>query len=196
MLPSVDPTQRELENALKAVDSHDYTGALAKVNAVIQTNPQNKFAYSIRGNIYTKMREWDEAKKDFETILQLDSKNTTASFNLCELKFMQKDYAAARSGFESLESDADWGDLAAYKVFLSDLFSGQDALARRELDSFDKIATRPSYYFGNAAWLLYHDRAEDARSWLESAVRIYSPNKVYLYTFSLQDLGYLPLQKK
>ena len=77
-------------------------------------------------------------------------------------------------------------------MFICDLFAGHDGAAQSELDVFNKAGSNPSYYFGNAAWCLYHKNSE-AEGWLRSGLRIYAHEKVYRYTYSLEQLGYLPL---
>ena len=114
-------------------------------------------------------------------------------FNLAEIEFRQKEYDAARPGFATLTQDSTMGDLAAYKVFLCDLFGGHEHVAASELDAFNQVGSNASYYFTNIAWSFYHQKTEDARSWVMSARRIYPPNKFSLYAASLRDLGYLPL---
>ena len=93
----------------------------------------------------------------------------------------------------ALESDPDMGDLASYKIFLCDLFGGHEDVAKKELDAFNATGSKPSYYYSNAAWSLFHKNTEDARSWLVSALRIYPAQKNEFYQSSLKDLGYLPL---
>ncbi len=88
------------------------------------------------------------------------------------------------------------GDLAAYKVFLCDLLGGHEAVARKELDAFNDIAAKPSYFFSNAAWSLVHRNVEDARSWLNSAANVYPSAKIAYYATCLRDLGYLPLPEQ
>jgi hypothetical protein len=41
--------------------------------------------------------------------------------------------------------------------------------------------------------LLYNKKTDDARSWLDSAARIYSTEKNHTYLSTLEELGYLPL---
>jgi hypothetical protein len=106
---------------------------------------------------------------------------------------MQKAYDDAHSGFISLEKDPEWGDLAAYKVFLCDLFGGHEDLAQSELNAFNKVESNPSYYYSNAAWDLFHKRPESAMSWLNAAARIYPHKKVFFYSATLIEFGYLPL---
>jgi len=175
------------------LDGSPSSPSLDTINATLQSNPKNLDAYLDRGAIYSQKKLWVQAENDYKTILQLDSNNFIAKFNLAEIKFQQKEYADARPGFIALQDNTDHGDLAKYKVFLCDLFNGNEAMAAKELDAFNLIGANASYYFGNAAWDLYHKKPEDARGWLASAIRIYTPKKCSLYAASLQDLGYLPL---
>ncbi len=182
-----------LHQAYELLQQKQNDAALDKVNQVIQISPKNLDAFGIRGGIYAAKKQWDLAGKDYLTVLQIDATNTQAKFNLGEIQFMQKKYDVARTSFDTLKHDRDLGDLAAYKVFLCDLLGGHDDIAATELAAFDTVAPGPSFYFGKAAWCLYHKQTEDARSWLQSAAGIYLPQKFKLYAASLFDLGYLPL---
>jgi len=183
--------QQTLRNAYQLAGQGKFDAALIGANAVLQAEPQNMFALSLRGNINTEKKLWDLAVKDYQAILQIDGKNSPAKFNLAEIKFRQKDYDGARPGFLDLGKDPDLGDLASYKVFLCDLFGNHEDVASKEFDAFNQVGGNASYYFANAAWDLYHHKPDDAMGWLNSAVRIYAPAKVNLYTSSLRDLGYL-----
>lgn len=179
--------------ALELYGSNKRDCALEKVNLVIQANPLYLDAYAVRARIYGDTKEWNKAQEDLETMLKIDRNNSIAKFNLIELKFMQKAYDEARIGFSSMKKDPELGDLASYKVFLCDLFSGHEDIAKSELDAFDVDGSNPSYYFGNMAWSLYHKRIEDAKPWFEEAMHIYSSKKIDAYSSSLIELGYLPL---
>jgi hypothetical protein len=123
----------------------------------------------------------------------MNPNDVTAQFNLAEVQFRQQLYPAARDAFSKLANNPLLGELAQYKVFLCDLFGGNEAVAKKELDAFNDAGSGPAYYFGNAAWSLYHKQIDDGRSWLVSAVKIFSQDKVNLYAASLKNLGYLPL---
>jgi Tfp pilus assembly protein PilF len=178
---------------LQLMQKNDLDGALGKLNNAIKLYPKEGGFYSLRGAVYSRKSQWPQSEQDFETARQLEPDNLVVKFNLVEIKFMQKQYDAARSGFVALQSDPDMGDLASYKVFLCDLFGGHENVAKSELDAFNKAGTKPSYYFSNAAWDLFHKNIEDARGWLVSASRIYSPQKNEFYASSLRELKYLPL---
>jgi tetratricopeptide (TPR) repeat protein len=191
--PPADPGALLLHEAFQLADQKQLEAALAKVNASIQATPKNPKAYALRAAIEVEKKLWDPATKDFQTAIQLDETNPQLKFDLVEVLFMQKKFDAARPGYVALEPDLFMGDLASYKVFLCDLFGGHEDAAARELDAFNRVGENASYYFANAAWLLYHKKREDARAWLTSAANIYSPHKIQLYATSLNDLGYLPL---
>ena len=179
---------------------HDFAkgnldAALDKVNALIKTDSRNKQALMLRGSIYAKQLQWDKAEYDYEVAHVIDPNSGMVNFDLAELKFMQKKYDEARPGFVEVQSDKELGDLATYKVFLCDLFGAHEDQASKELDALNQVGGNPSYYFGNAAWDLFHNKTNDATDWLNTAGRIYAnvPQKIETYTSSLQSLGYLPI---
>ena len=182
-----------LHQAAQLLMQRQLNAALNKVNAVLQTAPQDPDAYGLRGDIYAEKKLWNLAEKDYLKVLEINGNNVSVKFNLAEIQFRQKKYDAARPGFIALKQDSIMGDLATYKVFLCDLFGGHDDIAANELDALNQVGSNASYYFANAAWCLYHHKTEDARGWLMSATNIYAPNKFGIYAASLIDLGYMPL---
>jgi Tfp pilus assembly protein PilF len=188
-----DPAVPMLKQAYAMLTKQDFDGALQLTDEAVKNNPRSFAALTLRGMIYSQKKQWISAEADFNTALALDPTNLVVKFNLGELRFVQKDYTAARARFLPLTKDPAMGDFAQYKVFLCDLFGGHEDQAKKELDVFNAAETHPSYYFGNAAWDLYHKNIEDARGWLTSAANIYLPSKNQFYASSLKDLGYLPL---
>ncbi len=193
------PTSAETELARTLRDIHiliaqkKYDEALTQIEPVIKANPGNPIAYSLRGGIYSEKELWADATKDFQKILILEPDNPSAKFNLAEVFFRQKKYDEARPGFDALTKNPVLGDLATYKVFLCDLLGGHEEVAKKEWTALNDAGTNASYYFGNVAWYLYHGQTADAREWLASAARIYTSQKIVLYSTSLMQLGYLPL---
>jgi hypothetical protein len=113
--------------------------ALQKLDDLIAKNPENLAALITRGNLYAEEKKWDLAQKDYETAASVDPAKISPKINLAEINFRQKKYDAARPQFAALESNADVGDFASYKVFLCDLFAGHEAAARAELDAFNAV---------------------------------------------------------
>ncbi len=190
-LPS-DPAYL-MHEALELIQQKQFDAAMEKVNAAIQADPRNIDGYGLRGGLYAQKKDWANATKDYQHIIQMEPNNEQAKFNLSEINFLQKKYDEARVGFAALESSPDARDLASYKVFLCDLLAGHEDVAAKELADMDQADRGASYYFGKAAWALYHKQTDDARTWLNSASNIYSQGKFKIYSASLFDLGYLPL---
>ena len=175
------------------MNANDPDGALNDLSQAIKTNPNSTGAYVLRASLYCQKKQWQQAEDDFKAAAKIAPGNTVLKFNLIEVKFMQKQYDLARTGFLTLVNDPDMGDFAQYKVFLCDLFGGHDDQAKKELDVFNAAMGNPSYYFSNAAWCLVHKDPDGARDWLMSASRIYPPRKNAYYAQTLRDLGYLPI---
>ena len=169
--------------------------ALATINAVLSKEPKNINAYIMRGAVYSQKQAWAQAEKDYETALEMDPKNDGVKFDLADLKFKQKLFAAAREAFVPLQNNPDFEvrDLIKYKIYLCDLLDGHDEAASKELDVFNQAGSNASYYFGNAAWNLVHKKPNEAKSWLVSASHIYPERKQLIYTSILNNMGYLPL---
>ena len=195
-----DAAQKMIADAIQRMNANDADGAMNDLSQALKVNPNSAGAYILRASIYCQKKLWTQAEDDFKAAARIAPANVVVKFNMVEVRFMQKQYDAARPGFVALEKDPDvikgdpeMVDFAAYKVFLCDLFGGHEAVAKKELDVFNDAMGNPSYYFGNAAWSLVHKNIEDGRSWLLSASRIYPPRKNLYYAQSLRDLGYLPL---
>jgi tetratricopeptide (TPR) repeat protein len=191
-----DAAKKMIADAIKQMDANDVDGALNSLTKALTLNPNITLAYVLRASAYCQKKQWALAEADFRTAARIDPTNVVLKFQLIDVKFMQKQYDAARPGFVALESDPDMGDFAAYKVFLCDLFGGHEDVAKQELDAFTDAMDNPSCEFSNAAWQLVHknlDGDNGARYWLLRASRIYPPRKNAYYAQSLRDLGYLPI---
>jgi Tfp pilus assembly protein PilF len=157
---------RLLRMAGEKAHAGDTDGAIVQINTVLQNDPRNIAAFSLRAQIYNQQKKWDLAANDYQAAHLIDPSNPIINFNIGEVKFERKMYDDARPTFVALQSDkeTDIGDLAAYKVFLCDLLGGHEDVAAKELDVFNQVGSKASYYYSNAAWSLYHHKTEDARS--------------------------------
>ncbi len=155
--------------------------------------PQDADGYELRATIYLEEKLWDQAAKDYQMAIQFDGKNAQLKFNLAEIQFIQKKYAVARPGFAALEQDRDMGDIAAYKVFLCDLFGGQADAATRELDAFNQVGSNASYYLRTRASCLYNHKRKRPGAGSRRRSIFMRPPSAGFYAISLVNLGYLPL---
>jgi len=190
-----DPASQAIAAAIMLKSKDDVDGSLAKLSEAIQLDPKNPAAYVLRGSIYCEKKLWPQAEADFKAAMQIAPENKALKFNYYAVKFMEKQYDAARAGYLPLERDMEMGDFASFNVFLCDLVGGHQDEAAKELAVFNKAESGASYYFGNAAWDISQKKYTDARSWLESAANIYEARKFSYYAQSMQYVGYLPLPK-
>ena len=188
--PTADQVNAVLRQAFDLFSQQRIDAALLKVNAVLQADPRNVGAYGLRGDIYATQQHWDKADQDYQEALQLGGKIVPIEFNIAEIDFHLKRYDAAGARYDGLQQDPDMGDLATYRVFLCDLLGGHEDLAAKKLDALNQVGHNPSYYFSNAAWSLYHQKTDDAKSWIASASNIYAPGKFQRYVTGLKALGY------
>jgi tetratricopeptide (TPR) repeat protein len=151
-LPVADTRPEGLIESYRLLADGKQAAALDKITALIQTNPEEKRAYLLRGSIYCDKKLWDQATQDYKKAQELDGKDPIMQFNLVEIDFKQKKYDAARTGFVALQKDAKLGDLASYKIFLCDLLGGHEDQAFRELDAFNYTGSNPSYYYIESAF--------------------------------------------
>ncbi|MCE0484880.1 MAG: hypothetical protein LV479_11660 [Methylacidiphilales bacterium] len=189
----VDPTSKLISEAILQMNKNDLDGSLATINKAIQLDPKIPGSYVLRASIYYQKKQWDLAQADFTTASNLSPKNVVIKFNMVEIKFIQKKYDEARAGYLELQNDSDMGDLAKFKVFLCDVLGKHDQQAAQEFAAFNKAGENPSYYYSNFVWSMLHQNVPDARDWLASAERIYSPRKNNYYQSTLHDAGFLPL---
>jgi Tfp pilus assembly protein PilF len=167
---------------------------MAQANAAIARNPNDPTNYILRGNIYGRQKQYDQARLDYNKALQIDPQNVAAKILVADSRFLQKQYDQARPGFVAMQGDPDMGDLASFMVFLCDLVSGHEDAAGKELAAFNAAGENPSYYYANVAWAVLHHDMAGASDYLRSAIRIYAPSKSALYTVNLEEIGYLPLK--
>jgi len=189
----VDPASQAIAEAMIAMNKNDVDGAIAKLTEAIAANPKVSSSYVLRASAYYQKKDYTKAEADFKSALAIEPKNVVIQFNIPEMEFLQKHYDVARTGYATLTSDQQMGDLAAYKVFLCDLLQGHEAQAQKERDAFDTVRRAPSFYFANAAWDLSHKKNDDARGWLVSVTTIFPSSKITYYAMPLKDLGWLPI---
>ncbi len=172
--------------------------ALLALDEMIEKNSTDANAYILRGTIYSDKQAWDQAEKDYQTVLQMDPRNDGVRYDLADLKFKAKRFDEARAAFVPLQNnhDSEIKDMIQYKIYICDLLGGHEEAAAKELEVFDQVGLHPSYYYGNVAWNIVHKKPDQARDWLNSAGRVYSDRKQAVYTAILDEMGYLPLPPK
>src|SRR4029450_2606205 len=118
-----------------------------------------------------------------------------ARFNLAEIPFLKKDWAAARSRFEELRSSSE-SDLASeasqliqYKILLTYLLEGKENMVDSTLAKLELSRDTPAVDYVKAAVALHHKNQKKAKDWITEGEKNFSPQRNNLSPESLNEGG-------
>ncbi|MBE8949148.1 MAG: tetratricopeptide repeat protein [Quinella sp. 3Q1] len=115
-------------------EPEDYAKAIEIYTRIIKLEPTAD-NYDSRGEIYMKIKNYDNALKDFEQSIKLDRKAASAYGSRADLYMAQKKYDKAIADYDRAIKLEDWASLRAY--YLDDK---QNAIKAKEADN--KIKTQ------------------------------------------------------
>lgn len=167
------------EEALKRLD---------KADAIQVDTP---VALNLRGAIATETGKYATARDFFNKALGKQEDYFAPRFNLGEILFLEKRYPEAREHFRTMQQDLPDNELIQYKIFLTYLLEGSLDNAREELGNIKFPSDTPAYYFANAAWEFQRGDEKEARSWLQSSMRIFGREPNAFFMKSLADVGFI-----
>lgn len=195
--PAPSPAENEetfRSNYVKAAEAfsrNDLDSSLSFLKSAEGAKPSQANCANLRGAIYTRKREWKKAQAAFEEALRLQPDLPMAEFNLGEIHFLNEEYEEARARFKTFLHSQPQNDLAQYKVFLCDLFSGKELKANQFLGSLQPSSASPIYYFCHAAHSFMKGNKAEAIDFINSAYRIYPSEANATFADSLVEKGYL-----
>ena len=146
------------QQAYAAYHDGNYSLAERLTEQADKLKPDQADGWNLRGVVLLKLRSYDQAEAAFKHSLACDPDFWAAQFNVAEVPYQRKDYARARSRFEQLLSQTDrykdnrkW-EMVLYKTFLSYLFSGDEAGAKKKLAKLSAApGTNPVLVYADAA---------------------------------------------
>ena len=98
---NVAPTKSELEEmygkAFREFDANNFQQALKELDAIDARQPDLAASKNLRGVILMRQGVYDKADAALQEAVRLDPKFWNARFNLAEIPFLKKDWAAART---------------------------------------------------------------------------------------------------
>jgi predicted Zn-dependent protease len=180
-----------LNEAIRAFNGRDYDSALAKISEADRMFPDTLYALNMRGAIAIEQRKMDDGEKYCLEALKRDPRFFPARFNLAEIPFVQKHYAAARKRFEDLLSEEPKNELLQYRIFLTHLLERNDTEARKALDALPFPSNTAAYYYAHAAWEFAHGNEAAAKGWIRSGEWVFPLAKNSNFADVLYDLGWL-----
>ncbi len=174
----------------------NYAGALAELDLADQTQ-KNADSFNLRGLIFSKQRNYDQAEGMFRKAVTTDPALWAAKFNYAELPFNRGNYTDARTRFEELFSQTDAtrqpreAELTQYKVFLTLLLEGKVEAASTFMDHLTFSGATPARYFCNAALNFRAGSVDKAKNWIDDAKKEFPPQLVAIFIESFYRLGWM-----
>ena len=182
---------RALERAAVAYAQRDFPVALEKLELADQIHPGVQDTWSMRGAIYAEQRAYEKAEDAFDHASALAPENFWPRYNLAQLLFMQKKYAAAEAAFEKLGDDPQHRELVQFKLILLDLIQNNPGKASVVLQSMKEPSDTAAYYFAHAAWEFAHQNQREGQYWVVTGIKIFGLERCYSMYDALADLGYV-----
>ena len=198
---NVAPSKSELEamysKAFRDFDANNFPQALKELDEIDVRQPDLAESQNLRGVILMRQGIYDKAEAALYEAVRIDPKFWNARFNLAEVPFLKKDWAEARSRFQQLLSnnvsdlEGDAAQLIQYKILLTYLLEGKENMVDSILAKFELSPNTPAVHYANAAIALQHKNTKEAKDWMGTAEKNFSPQLNKLFAESLYEVGWL-----
>ncbi len=185
-----------LDDASRFIGGIRLQEGLSKLIDAEQIAPELFQIYNLRGAAYTKMKDFETARKQFEKAIALRPGIFHAQFNLAEIEFVTKEYPKSEKSFKQLLTDFPEMDLGTkrlleFKLIICRLKQNDIQGAQAQLDTFTYLDDTPIFHLGHAAIAYAKDDTTDAESWMASANKIYSVGQIEVFRDSLIEAGWI-----
>jgi tetratricopeptide (TPR) repeat protein len=201
---NVAPSKAELEamydKAFRNFDANNFPEALKQLDAIDARQPDLAESQNLRGVILMREGIYDKAEAALHEALRIDPKFWNARFNLAEIPFLQKNWAEARNRFQDLltsnvsDLQGDAAQLIQYKILLTYLLEGKENMVDSILAKFELSPDTPAVHYANAAIALQRKDSKQAKDWMATAEKNFSPQLNKLFAESLYEVGWLEKQ--
>jgi Tfp pilus assembly protein PilF len=201
--PSISAASKaELEamydKAFRAFNANNFTDALKELDAIDARQPDLAESQNLRGVIFMRQGVYDKANAALQESIRINPKFWNARFNLAEIPFLKKDWAEARNRFQDLLSsnatEPQGKQLIRFKIFLTYLLEGKEAMADSILADLRIPDGAPASYYADAAIALHNKDTEKANFCIAAAEKNFSPQSNKLFAESFYEIGWLQKQ--
>ncbi|MBA3650352.1 MAG: tetratricopeptide repeat protein [Chthoniobacterales bacterium] len=202
---NVAPTKAELEAmyaaAAQDLNAGNYREALKKLDAIDLRQPDLAAAQNLRGVALMRLTEYRNAESALRKARAIDPGFWEAHYNLAEVPFLTKNWTLARSRLSELIAepnehvDGATRDLIQFKILLTCLLEEKVKQAGAALEKLQSSPESPALYYAKAALALQHRDQKEAKQWIATAAKEYSPQLNRLFTESFYEVGWLPKPK-
>ena len=181
--------------AMKSFQARDFAGALSYADRADALVPPSVWTLNVRGAVAIEQLKFEEGEKYCLQALKMDPSFFPAKFNLCEIPFLQKRYAAARAGWEVLyahtAADDPTIELLVYRIYLTYLLEANMRAAKEWLEKLPFPSQTPAYQYAHAAWERQNGNEKKWQEWIESADFIWPISKRASFSDVLYQLKWL-----
>jgi tetratricopeptide (TPR) repeat protein len=198
----VAPTKSELEAvyaaAAQELNAGHYRDALQKLDEIDARQPDVAAAQNLRGVAWMRLTEYRKAEAALRKAREIDPDFWEARFNLAEVPFLTGDWTEARRRFTALAAEPNDHlqgatiDLIQFKILLTFLLEGKEKLAAPVLEKLKASPESPALYYVKAAFALWHKNRQEAKAWMATAAKEFSPQLNKLFAESFYEVRWLP----
>ena len=198
---NVAPSKTELEamysKAFRAFETNNFSEALKQLDEIDARQPEVAESHNLRGVILMRQANYNEAEAALQEAVRIDPKFWNARFNLAEIPFLKKNWTEARERFQKLlSSDAsdlggDAAQLIQYKILLTYLLEGKTNMVDSIVAKFKLSPETPAMPYANAAIAFQRNNENEAKDWIATAQKDFSPQLNRLFAESLYEVGWM-----
>jgi tetratricopeptide (TPR) repeat protein len=184
-----------LIEAMKRFQIRDFKGALEYVDKADEVLAPTAWSLNIRGAIAIELHDFERGLKFCKDALKLEPNFFPAKFNICEIPFLQGQYAEARKLWSQIYAGMKIGDSSAelviYRIFLTFLLEKDMTQARDWMEKIPFPSQTPAYQFAQAAWARQKGDLTKWDEWMRSANYIWPEMKRAEFVDVMIQLGWV-----
>ena len=192
-LPALSP-QKNFEKLLGQTarliaDNHPEEAEknLAALNAY---NPDHPSVISHSGAIALLRKDYPAARTAYERVLVVNPRSYIARYNLAEIDFVCKDYAAAARRFGEILQNKPGDETIIFRLALCAIMQNDFESADRYILKLPNTGRTPARPYAIAARYFQENKASEARKVLAQARTLFGDNTTF-YDATLRQLGFI-----
>ena len=168
-------------------ESDDET-ARQLLNEAVEMNPTSHFPYSLLGEIYLRLENWETAKQNLQTAISIQPTKPTHN-NLAVAHYHLAELEAASDHFLLGSEDSDWAMYSHVKCLIA---LGKTKEAKQKLDTFSKNDEEFVGEVDVADLYVELDCHNEAVDWFKKGWDLYTkdPEWISRYVYSLIKLNH------
>ncbi len=188
-IPKEVTIKKLMEETAELMGQNNFRQAEANVEELFKLLPENASIHTLSGAMKSLQKDYDGARSDYHTALQLNPKSFSAAFNLAEVDFVTANYQGAQEQFQKLLVARPADEVLLFRIYLCALMLKEPSKAEAAFQKFPPVGKTPARQYAEAVRLYSENKAGEARKLISSAKVLY-PEKTTFFDSSLKILGY------